>query len=92
MVVLVAKHYSETPDKIQSIDDYIFDVGVDSLGLLEIVIVLQGCIDRTILDSEIAEWKTLQDIANLLNEEKRNLTPDAYTNCGLVRKEFPKVH
>ena len=90
MVLLIARHYSDSPNSVSSIDDNIFKIGIDSLSLLQVVFVLEQAMKEGIDLEEIQSWQTLQDIANFLNEKKFHANSETlFGNCGLEKMNFP---
>ena len=89
MVLLIARHYSDSPNSVSSIDDNIFKIGIDSLSLLQVVFVLEQAMKEGIDLEEIQSWQTLQDIANFLNEKIFHANYETlFGNCGLEKMDF----
>lgn len=53
------------PEDIQLCDTF-FDLEIDSIDTVELVMMIEDCFDITIEDEDAEKWKSVQDVINYM--------------------------
>jgi acyl carrier protein len=67
-VLILAKDFSTSPETSLSINDTILSSGLDSVAIMSMALAFEHETDLTISSKEIANWKTLKDMADVLTD------------------------
>lgn len=63
-------HILETPwDTLEPNNDFVEDLGIDSVDRVEIVMAVEDEFNLELLDSDIADVKTIQDLVNVISSK-----------------------
>ncbi|RVD77228.1 acyl carrier protein [Pseudomonas koreensis] len=68
---IIAEHLSREPEEILPLDDFVEDLGADSLDVVELVMRLEDEFKMEVPDEDAEKIKTVQDACNYVSQVLR---------------------